>query len=149
MAHYLLKTEPDEYSFDDLVRDHSTCWDGVTNALARRHLQAIQEGDEVLIYHTGDERQAVGLGVVVRGAYARVGANAPAPRRASASAARPDFVCDVRAGRRLPRPVRLDEIRGNAKLAGIELLRLPRLSVVPVRPAEWEEILRLAGMRPR
>jgi predicted RNA-binding protein with PUA-like domain len=129
---WLFKTEPSAYSFTRLQADGRTVWDGVKNALALRHLSAVQKGDEVLVYHTGDEKAAVGIARVVRGAY-------PDAKDAKLR------VVDLEAGHALPRPVPLAEMRANAKLAGFDLLRLPRLSVMPVSAAQWAEILRMAG----
>lgn len=130
---WLLKTEPQAYSWQRLERDRRTVWDGVKNALALRHLAATAPGDEALVYHTGEERAAVGIARVARGAY-------PDP----AAKDRRLVVIDLEPVRALPRPVPLAEMRASAKLAGFDLLRLPRLSVVPVSAAQWAEILRLA-----
>jgi len=138
MARFLFKTEPSEYSFDDLVRDHATRWDGISNPTAQKHLRGVREGDSVLIYHTGDERQAVGLATVVHSAY-------PDPSDKKGKL----VVVDVRAGRRLPRPVTLAEIKANPRFAGFDLLRISRLSVMPVGDAHWAELLRLAGASAR
>ena len=130
---WLFKTEPSAYSYAHLERDGRTVWDGVKNPLALKHLAAVAKGDEVLIYHTGDEKAAVGIGEVVRGAY-------PDPKHEGTRL----LVVDIRPLRALPRPVPLGELRANRKLAGFELLRLPRLSVMPVSPAHWAEIVRMA-----
>ena len=130
---WLLKTEPSSYSWAQLERDRRTVWDGVRNALALKHLAAMEKDDEVLVYHTGDEKAAIGLARVVRGAY-------PDPKAGDPRMA----VVDLEPVRALPRPVTLREMRGNAKLAGFDLLRLPRLSVMPVSAAHWAEILRVA-----
>jgi len=133
MQRWLFKTEPSAYSFARLEADRRTVWDGVRNALALRHLAAVATGDEVLVYHTGDEKAAVGIARVARGAY-------PDPKQKEAKL----VVVDLEAERALQRPVTLAEMRGNAKLAGFDLLRLPRLSVMPVSAAQWTEILRMA-----
>jgi len=130
---WLFKTEPSTYSFAQLEVDGRTVWDGVKNALALKHLGAVAKGDEVLFYHTGDEKAVVGIATVARGAY-------PDPKQKDAKL----LVVDLEAGRALPRPVTLAEMRTNAKLAGFDLLRLPRLSVMPVSAAQWTEILRMA-----
>lgn len=131
---WLFKTEPGAYSFAQLERDRRAAWDGVKNALALRHLASIQPGDDVLVYHTGNEKAAVGAARVVRGPY-------PDPKAKDARL----VVVDVVPVRPLPRPVGLAEMRANKTLAGFELLRLPRLSVMPVSLAHWTEILRMAG----
>src|SRR6266850_1798771 len=102
MARWLLKEEPEHYSFEDLSRDGETVWDGVTNALALIHIRKMKSGDSALIYHTG-----------------RVKAGAP-----------------------LPRAVALAEMRAKASLAGFDLLRISRLSIVPVGDAHWKEIMK-------
>jgi predicted RNA-binding protein with PUA-like domain len=123
MATWLLKTEPSEYSFDDLVRDKGTTWDGVTNPVAVKHLAAMQKGDEVLVYHTGKERRAVGLATVV----------AAGPKLAP--------------GARLARPVGLEEIKAAPAFASSPLVKMGRLSVVPLDAKQWQTILKLGGMR--
>ena len=130
---WLFKTEPSAYSFAQLEADRRTVWDGVKNALALRHLSAVAKGDEVLFYHTGDEKAVVGTATVTRGAY-------PDPKQKDAKL----LVVDLEAGGALPRPVTLAEMRANRKLSGFDLLRLPRLSVMPVSAAQWTEILRMA-----
>jgi predicted RNA-binding protein with PUA-like domain len=132
-SRWLFKTEPAAYSYDRLARDRRTVWDGVKNALALRHLAAVGAGDEVFIYHTGDEKAVVGIARVVRAAY-------PDPKQKDPRL----VVVDITAAERLPRPVPLAAMRANPKLAGFDLLRLPRLSVMPVSPPEWAEILRMA-----
>ena len=131
---WLFKTEPSAYSWEQLERDGRTVWDGVKNALALKHLAAVAEGDEVLVYHTGDEKAAVGIARVVRGAYAD-----PKARDAKL------VVVDLAPLRALPTPITLAAMRTNPKLAGFDLLRLPRLSVMPVSAAYWTAILRMAG----
>jgi predicted RNA-binding protein with PUA-like domain len=130
---WLLKTEPTAYSWADLERDGRTAWDGVKNALALKHLAAVAEGDEALVYHTGDEKAAVGIAQVVRGAY-------PDPRQKDPRL----VVVDLRPLRALEHPVCLADMRANRKLAGFDLLRLPRLSVMPVSAAYWTAIMEMA-----
>jgi predicted RNA-binding protein with PUA-like domain len=132
MAHWLLKTEPSSYAFDDLVRERSTAWSGVKNALARRHLREMKARDEVVVYHSG-QKAAVGLGVVTRGAYQEPGGAEGA-------------VCvDVRAGRRLAAPVPLQALQATAAYRGSPLLVQGRLSVVPLTAAQWKALLRLGA----
>ncbi len=130
---WLFKTEPGAYSYAQLERDRRTTWDGVKNALALRHLAAVEKGDEVLIYHTGDEKAVVGRARVVRGAY-------PDPQAKD----RRLVVVDIEPSGALPHPVTLAEMRAEPALAGFDLLRLPRLSVMPVSAAQWAAIRRLA-----
>ncbi len=133
---WLFKTEPGSYSWTQLERDKRTVWDGVKNALALKHLAAVAAGDEVLFYHTGDEKQVVGVARVARGAY-------PDPKAGDPRL----LVVDLEIGHALPRPVTLATMRADPKLAGFDLLRLPRLSVMPVSSAQWSEVLRLAASK--
>ena len=133
MAYWLLKTEPDCYAWDDLVRDKRTVWDGVSNALALKHMRSMQQGDAALIYHTGDERRAVGLAEIVAAPY-------PDPKEADDRL----VVVDVKPKTKLPRPVTLDDIKADPAFAGWDLLRISRLSVVPVPPTMWRRVLELA-----
>lgn len=135
MTIWLLKTEPNEFSFDDLVARGVEPWDGVSNQTALRNLRAAQLGEIVVIYHTGDERQAVGLGTVERTAY-------PDPKLDNDKL----IVIDVRAGARLPRPVRLDQIKADPRFADSPLVRMGRLSVVPLTEQQYAAILELSGM---
>jgi predicted RNA-binding protein with PUA-like domain len=132
-AHWLLKTEPSTYSWDDLVKQKRAVWDGVKNALALRNIRAMTKGDAVLVYHTGDEKSAVGIARVVSEPYPDPKAKDPAL-----------VVVDLEPDRALPRPVTLAEMRANRALAGFDLLRLPRLSVVPVSETHWKAILAAA-----
>jgi predicted RNA-binding protein with PUA-like domain len=132
---WLLKTEPSEFSFDDLVARGVEPWDGVTNQTALRNLRSAQKGEVCVIYHTGDERQAVGLGTVERTAY-------PDPQKSDEKL----IVIDVRAGTRLPRPVRLDQIKADTRFADSPLVRMGRLSVVPLTDEQYAAILEMSGM---
>ena len=133
MSYWLLKTEPDCYAWDDLARDGKTVWDGVTNALALKHIRTMKKGDLALIYHTGDERQAIGIAEVTRPPYADP--NADDERQ---------VVIDLKPKRKLKRPVTLDEIKADPAFAGWDLLRISRLSVVPVPEPMWERLEELA-----
>ncbi|MBV9578818.1 MAG: EVE domain-containing protein [Chloroflexi bacterium] len=135
MTIWLLKTEPTEFSFDDLVARGVEPWDGVTNQTALRNLRSAQRGEICVIYHTGNERQAVGLGTVERTAY-------PDPKLNNDKL----IVVDVRAGQRLPRPVRLDELKGDARFTDSPLVRMGRLSVVPLTDQQYAAILEMSGM---
>jgi predicted RNA-binding protein with PUA-like domain len=132
-ARWLFKSDPDTYSFFDLERDRKTVWDGVSNNLALKHLRGARKGDSVLIYHTGDEKAVVGLAEVASDPY-------PDPKQKDARLA----VVDLAAGQRLARPVTLDEIKKQAALKSFDLVRLPRLSVMPVSDAQWNTIMKLA-----
>ena len=131
MARWLMKSEPETFSWDDLVRDGRTEWDGVRNYAARQHLNAMQPGDEAFFYHSGDEKQVVGI-MTITGAGkpdGEDGAWVKVP------------VAPVRA----LRPVTLKEIKAEPGLAKMELIRQSRLSVSPVRPEEWAKVLAMAG----
>jgi predicted RNA-binding protein with PUA-like domain len=136
VALWLFKEEPEHYSFDDLVRDGRAVWDGVTNNLARQHLREVREGDRVLYYHTGKQKAIVGEMRVVAG-----------PRTPESDDPKA-VVVEVEPVRALARPVTLAEIKDDAELAQWDLVRLPRLSVLPVTRAQWrrvEELGRTGG----
>ncbi len=130
---WLLKTEPEEYSFDDLIRDKKTVWDGVTNALALKYLRAIRKGDDLLIYHTGNVRAAVGLARAASDPY-------PDPAKRDPKI----VVVDVMPVRRLAQPVTLQAIKASPAFRTFELVRLPRLSVMPVPAALWNKLLQMS-----
>jgi predicted RNA-binding protein with PUA-like domain len=136
MGKWLLKTEPECYSWDDLVRDGKTVWDGVSNALALKHLRAIRKGDQVLIYHTGDERAAVGVADVSSDPYAD-------PKADDERMA----VVDLKPKKKFSRGVTLAEIRADPAFAGWDLLRNSRLSVMPVPEAMWKRIDALSRIK--
>lgn len=131
---WLLKSDPDTYSFADLERDGQTRWDGVSNNLALKHLRSAHRGDEALIYHTGEERAVVGTAEITSDAYAD-------PKQKDPRL----VVVDLKVGKRLPRPVPLDEIKRQIALKDFALVRMPRLSVMPVNDAQWKLIMELAG----
>jgi predicted RNA-binding protein with PUA-like domain len=133
-AFWLLKTEPTDYAYADLERDGTTVWDGVSNNAALLHLRAMKPGDLALIYHTGEERQAVGVAEVTSGPYADPQAGDPKL-----------VVVDVRPLRRLPRPVTLGAVKADPAFADFALVRQGRLSVVPVAPEHWRRLLEMAG----
>ena len=134
MAIWLLKTEPSVYSYADLERDGETMWDNVNNNTALMHLRTIEKGDLALIYHTGDERAWVGIADVSRGYY--VNPEHDDPKLA---------VIDVKAKERLAKPVTLAQVKAIPELAQWDLVRLGRLSVVPVPEHVWAIINRLRG----
>ena len=135
MANYwLLKTEPSTYSFADLERAKHVVWDGVTNALALKHLRSMKKGDRVFIYHTGDEKQIVGTASVTSDAY-------PDPRQSNPKLA----VVDLSPQERLPRAVTLAEIKALSEFREFELVRVGRLSVMPVSPSRWQKLMAMAG----
>jgi predicted RNA-binding protein with PUA-like domain len=132
---WLLKTEPGEFSFDDLVARGVEPWDGVSNPGALSNLRAAQAGEVCVIYHTGNERQAVGLATVERTAY-------PDPKENNPRL----IVIDVRARARLPKPVTLAQIKADARFADSPLVRMGRLSVVPLTEEQYAAILEMSGM---
>src|SRR5690349_11070692 len=131
---WLLKTEPDHYSYADLERDGATVWDGVSNNAALKHIRDMRPGDQALIYHTGDERQAVGLAEVTSAPYAD-------PQIGDSRL----VVVDVKPLRALARPVGLAAVKADPWFAGFALVRQGRLSVVPVTPEQWARLMALAG----
>lgn len=134
MAAFLVKTEPTTYSFADLVREQRAVWDGVSNPVALRHLGSIRKGDTVVVYHTGDEKQAVGLALAISDPY-------PDPKLGDDKR----LVIDLEPDRSLPRPVTLAQVKADPVLKATELARLPRLSVMPFTAPQYQKLLRLAG----
>lgn len=129
MAYWLLKTEPTAYNYADLEREKETRWDGVRNAAALQNIRAMQPGDSCAIYHSGDERQAVGLATVIT------------PPHADPEAGDPRWtVVDVRAERRLDPPVALATMKADPRFAGSPLVRISRLSVVPLTEEQFHAI---------
>jgi predicted RNA-binding protein with PUA-like domain len=131
--YWLLKTEPEAYSYADLERDGSTVWDGVSSNAALKNIRAMQPGDLALIYHSGDERQAVGLAEVTSAPYADPKLGDPKL-----------VVVDVKPLRRLARPVTLAEVKAEPAFADFALVREGRLSVVAVTPEQWHRLLAIA-----
>ncbi len=129
MARWLLKTEPDCYNWDDLSRDKKTAWDGVANALALKHMRTMKAGDLALIYHTGDERAAIGIAEIICDPYAD-------PNEQDERL----VVVDLKPKKKLGQPVTLSDIKADPTFAGWDLLRISRLSVVPVPDALWKRI---------
>lgn len=132
--HWLLKTEPSTYSFADLQRDGRTTWDGVTNPVALRHLGSMRKGDEALIYHTGNEKAAVGIAEVVSNPYADP--KAGDPKR---------VVVDLEPVRALSHPVSLAAVKADKRFSDFALVRISRLSVMPVNAAQWKALLAMAA----
>jgi predicted RNA-binding protein with PUA-like domain len=133
--HWILKTEPSTYGFSDLVRDRRTRWEGVSNAVALKHLRSMHEGDDALIYHTGNQKSLIGLARIVSAPY-------PDPSQQDERL----VVVDVEAGKALPREVSLAEIKADPAFKDLGLVRLSRLSVVPVEPDQWKRLLAMAGL---
>jgi predicted RNA-binding protein with PUA-like domain len=122
MADYLLKTEPSTYSFANLQKDSATIWDGVSNPVALRNLAKMQPGDRLIIYHTGDEKSAVGTATVVS-------VDASDPKNPQVK---------IKAGKPLPKPVSLAQMKSNTLFADSPLVRQGRLSVVPLTTAQYK-----------
>ena len=129
MARWLVKEEPEHYGYAQLERDRKTVWAGVRNPLAQKHLRAIRKGDPVFYYHTGKEKAVVGVARAVSDAY-------PDPSDASGKL----YVVDIAASRALPKPVTLAAIKVLPAFASFPLVRMSRLSVMPVTDAEWKRI---------
>ena len=137
MAYWLLKTEPEEFSWDDPVKrgTKGEPWSGVRNHIAKNNMKAMKKGDLAFFYHTGDEKQVVGIVEVIREHYPD-----PTDEKGIFKSV------DVKAVEKLPKPVTLAEVKASPKLKDMILARQPRLSVHPVTEAEWKEVLRMAGM---
>ena len=129
----MFKEEPANYSYDAFAKDKRTVWSGVRNPVAQRNLHAVKKGDRVFYYHTGDEKAIVGVAKAAGDAY-------PDPNDASGKSA----VVDITPVRRLKRPVTLKEIKGDAWFKDFALVRISRLSVMPVSDAEWERIEKMS-----
>ena len=137
IQHWLLKTEPSEFAFEDLVARGRETWDGISNPLALKHLRSTRAGDLALIYHTGKERSAVGIARILAAAY-------PDPKR---NAPPGSVVVDIEPVAALPRPISLQDMKANPELQGFDLLRISRLSVVPVSAPHWKILMKMSGAR--
>lgn len=133
MAFWLFKEEPAHYSFVQLQREGRTVWNGVANPLARQHLRQVRKGDRVFFYHTGKEKAIVGEMRVVRDPWTNPQADHPK-----------EVLVEVEAVHSLPHPVSLAQIKGDPLLADWDLVRLPRLSVMPVSVEQWRRIQELS-----
>ena len=129
---WILKTEPSTYSFDQLAAEQTTTWDGVSNPVAVKHIRSMQPGDQVMIYHTGDQKAIVGLASVR-------GNPRPDPHNPKLA------VVELRAGARIPQPVTLAAIKADPAFAELALVRQGRLSVIPVPAALWSRLLTMGG----
>ena len=139
MAYWLLKTEPEEFSWDDQVKRGAKgeVWSGVRNFTARRHLQEMKKGDQAFFYHTGDEKQVVGIVEIIREHH-------PDP---TAEAGEPWVVVDTRATKPMPKPVTLAAIKADGQFKDMALVKYGRLSVQPVTPAHWKAICKMGGLK--
>ena len=134
MAQWLVKEEPEHYSYDQLVKEKKTVWAGVKNPLAQKHLRSIKRGDRVFYYHTGKEKAIVAIATAASDAY-------PDPKDATKKA----FVVDVAPVKKLTRPVTLAEIKADRAFASFPLVRMSRLSVMPVTDEEWTRIEKMSA----
>ena len=133
MAFFLLKTEPSVYSYDDLERDKKTTWDGVANTVALKHIREAKKGDLAVVYHTGGEKQAVGVAELTSDPY-------PDPKQADPRLA----VFDLKARKRLARSVTLDDLKSRQEFSDSPLIRIGRLSVIPLTEKQWRTLLAMA-----
>ena len=133
MAQWLVKEEPEHYSYDQLVKERKTVWAGVKNPLAQKHLRSIRKGDRIFYYHTGKEKAIVAIAAAASDAY-------PDPTDATQKS----FVVDVAPVSALKRPVTLAEIKADRAFADFPLVRMSRLSVMPVTDAEWARIEKMS-----
>ncbi len=135
MVHWLIKSEPEVYSWDQLVKDKQTRWDGIRNYAARLHLRSMKKGDEVFFYHSNKGTEIIGIAVVTKEAYPDPTSSDPAW-----------FAVDVKPLKKLLKPVSLEQIKKEKKLSAMALVRISRLSVQPVTEEEWKTIMKLGGM---
>jgi predicted RNA-binding protein with PUA-like domain len=133
MAQWLVKEEPDHYGYDQLVRDRKTVWAGVKNPLAQKHLRSIRKGDRVFYYHTGKEKAVVAMAKAVSDAY-------PDPHDETGKS----YVVDIAPDKKLDHPVTLAAIKADHAFASFALVRMSRLSVMPVTDAEWTRIEKMS-----
>ena len=131
---FLFKEEPTHYSYDDLVRDGKTSWTGVRNALAQKHLRSVRKGDRIFFYHTGDEKAVVGIARAAGDAY-------PDPKDPDGKL----YAVDILPAKKLRRPVTLAEIKAKPAFKDFPLVRISRLSVMPVSDKEWDGIEKMAS----
>src|SRR5437867_11671224 len=131
MNYWIVKQEPSTYNYDNLEKENKTAWDGVHNNLALKHIRAMKKGDKAFFYHTGEEKQAVGIIEISSDPYPN-----------SKESDKRFVVVDVKPVSRLKRPVTLEEMKKDPKFKGWELLRISRLSVMPVPKNIWNEIIK-------
>ena len=131
---WLFKEEPSNYSYDDLARDGKTSWTGVKNPLAQKHLRSVKKGDRIFFYHTGDEKSVVGIAKAAGAAY-------PDPADKTGKL----YAIDVEPVKKLKTPVTLASVKADKFLESFPLVRMPRLSVMPVSDEQWERILSMGS----
>ena len=132
-GYWILKTEPSTYSFDRLVKERRAVWDGVSNALALKHIRSMAPGDPLMIYHSGATKEIVGLAHVT----SQPRADGKNPKLS---------VVDIEVDRRLPKTVSLAAVKADPAFADLPLVRQPRLSVIPVPEPQWRKLLEMAGL---
>lgn len=128
---FLFKEEPGNYSYDAFLKDKRTSWTGVRNAVAQKHLRSVKKGDRIFYYHTGDEKAVVGIAKAVKNAYLDKSGEG--------------HVVDIVPVKRLRRPVTLAEIKKDRRFAHLPLVRVPRLSVMPIDDESWDAIIKMSG----
>ena len=133
MAQWLVKEEPEHYSYDQLVKEKKTVWAGVRNPLAQKHLRSISKGDRIFYYHTGKEKAIVAIASAASDAY-------PDPKDAT----KKSYVVDVAPVKKLERPVTLAAVKADPAFADFPLVRMSRLSVMPVTDDEWRRIEKMS-----
>ena len=131
---WLFKEEPSNYSYDDLARDGKTSWTGVKNPLAQKHLRAVKKGDRIFFYHTGDEKSVIGIAKAAGPAY-------PDPKDKSGKL----YAVDVEPVKKLKSPVTLASIKADKFFESFALVRMSRLSVMPVDDEQWERIVKMGA----
>ena len=136
MKYWLVKSEPFKYSYEQLEKDGHTFWDGVRNYAARNHLKSMKKGDQVLFYHSNEGLEIVGIAKVAKEAYQDPTTDDPAW-----------VVVDIQPYKRIKKPVSLEQVKADKRLANMALVRLGRLSVQPVTDQEWKVIMELGGMK--
>jgi predicted RNA-binding protein with PUA-like domain len=135
MNYWLVKSEPSKYSWEQFQKDKKTFWDGVRNYAARNNLKAMQKGDEVLFYHSNEGLAIVGIAEVLKPAYQDPTTDDPNW-----------VVVDLKPVKTLPKPVTLEQLKADPAFKDMDLVRLSRLSVGTVKPAEYKKIMKLAGL---
>ena len=136
MNYWLVKSDPETYSWHDLVKDQSTSWDGVRSYAARNHLRDMKKGDQVLVYHSGGESAVVGIATVSKSAYQDPTTDDEAW-----------VAVDLKPYKKIKKPVTLEQVKADKRLKDMALVRLGRLSVQPVTDDEWKIIMELGGMK--
>lgn len=131
---WLVKEEPTHYSYDDLVRDGRTSWTGVRNPLAQKHLRSMSKGDRIFFYHTGDEKAVVGIARALGAPY-------PDPADTTGKL----YAVDVGPVKKLKTPVTLAAIKADKRFASLPLVRVPRLSVMPIGDDDWDRIEKMGA----